>query len=30
MIHGGICSYPAGSQLATAIGFLRTHRGRSR
>jgi lysophospholipase L1-like esterase len=27
MINGGICSYPAGSQLATAIGFLRTHRG---
>jgi lysophospholipase L1-like esterase len=26
MIHGGICSYPAGSQLAEAAGFLRTHR----
>jgi lysophospholipase L1-like esterase len=28
MIHGGICSYPAGSQLAAASGFLRAHRGR--
>ena len=28
MINGGICSYPAGSQLATAVGFLRSHRGR--
>jgi lysophospholipase L1-like esterase len=28
MIHGGICSYPGGSQLAAAIAFLRAHRGR--
>lgn len=28
MIHGGICHYPAGSQLAEAVGFLRAHRGR--
>jgi lysophospholipase L1-like esterase len=28
MIHGGICSYRAGSQLAAAVGFLRAHRGR--
>jgi lysophospholipase L1-like esterase len=27
MIHGGICSYPAGSQLAQAARFLRAHRG---
>jgi lysophospholipase L1-like esterase len=27
MIHGGICSYPAGSQLAEAARFLRAHRG---
>src|SRR6266704_2863528 len=27
MIHGGICRYPAGSQLAQAAGFLRSHRG---
>jgi lysophospholipase L1-like esterase len=27
MIHGGICRYPAGSQLAAAAGFLRAHRG---
>ncbi len=27
MIHGGICSYPAGSQLAQAESFLRSHRG---
>lgn len=27
MIHGGICSYPGGSQLAAAVGFLRAHRG---
>jgi lysophospholipase L1-like esterase len=27
MIDGGICSYPAGSQLAEAVGFLRAHRG---
>ena len=28
MIHGGICSYPGGSQLAAAVRFLRAHRGR--
>lgn len=28
MIHGGICSYPGGSQLAAAEAFLREHRGR--
>src|SRR5262249_38645834 len=28
MIHGGICSYSAGSQLAQAVAFLRSHRGR--
>jgi lysophospholipase L1-like esterase len=28
MIQGGICSYPAGSQLAQATRFLRAHRGR--
>jgi lysophospholipase L1-like esterase len=27
MIHGGICHYPAGSQLAQAARFLRAHRG---
>jgi lysophospholipase L1-like esterase len=27
MTHGGICHYPAGSQLAAATAFLRTHRG---
>jgi lysophospholipase L1-like esterase len=27
MIDGGICSYPAGSQLAEAAGFLHSHRG---
>jgi lysophospholipase L1-like esterase len=27
MIHGGICRYPAGSQLAEAELFLREHRG---
>ena len=27
MIQGGICRYPAGSQLAQAAGFLRSHRG---
>jgi lysophospholipase L1-like esterase len=27
MIGGGICSYPAGSQLAEAASFLRAHRG---
>ncbi len=28
MMHGGICSYPGGSQLAAADAFLRAHRGR--
>jgi lysophospholipase L1-like esterase len=28
MIHGGICSYPGGSQLADAVMFLRAHRRR--
>jgi lysophospholipase L1-like esterase len=28
MIDGGICSYPAGSQLAAAASFLRAHRER--
>jgi lysophospholipase L1-like esterase len=28
MIDGGICSYPAGSQLRQAVAFLRAHRGR--
>ncbi len=27
MMHGGICRYPAGSQLAQARAFLRAHRG---
>ena len=27
MMHGGICHYPAGSQLAAAAAFLRAHRG---
>jgi len=27
MIRGGICRYPAGSQLAQAASFLRAHRG---
>jgi lysophospholipase L1-like esterase len=27
MIDGGICAYPAGSQLAEAVRFLRAHRG---
>lgn len=27
MIHGGICRYPDGSQLADAVSFLRAHRG---
>jgi len=27
MINGGICRYPAGSQLAQAVSFLRGHRG---
>jgi lysophospholipase L1-like esterase len=29
MIHGGICRYPAGSQLGQAARFLRAHRGRT-
>ena len=28
MIHGGICHYRAGSQLAAAVAFLRAHRSR--
>jgi lysophospholipase L1-like esterase len=28
MIHGGICRYPGGSQLAGAVAFLRAHRAR--
>jgi lysophospholipase L1-like esterase len=28
MIHGGICTYPGGSQLATAVRFLHAHRAR--
>src|SRR5215831_9927421 len=28
MINGGICSYPGGSQLATAASFVHAHRGR--
>lgn len=28
MIHGGVCRYPAGSQLRQAARFLRAHRGR--
>jgi lysophospholipase L1-like esterase len=28
MIHGGICHYQGGSQLAAAAAFLRAHRGR--
>lgn len=27
MRHGGICHYPAGSQLADAVAFLHAHRG---
>jgi lysophospholipase L1-like esterase len=27
MMHGGICHYPGGSQLAAAVAFLRAHRG---
>jgi lysophospholipase L1-like esterase len=27
MIHGGICRYQGGSQLAAAVSFLRAHRG---
>ncbi len=29
MIRGGICRYPAGSQLSQAVRFLRGHRGRT-
>jgi lysophospholipase L1-like esterase len=29
MMHGGICQYPAGSQLDQAVTFLRQHRGRT-
>jgi len=29
MINGGICGYPARSQLAQAVSFLRAHRGRT-
>src|SRR5258708_373949 len=29
MIRGGICSYPAGSQLPQAVKVLRAHRGRT-
>src|SRR5258705_5337118 len=29
MIHGGVCPYPAGSQLDQVISFLRSHRGRT-
>src|SRR6476646_1949629 len=28
MINGGVCRYPGGSQLATAVAFLQAHRGR--
>jgi lysophospholipase L1-like esterase len=27
MVHGGICRYAGGSQLAAAVGFLHAHRG---
>jgi lysophospholipase L1-like esterase len=27
MIHGGVCRYQGGSQLAAAVSFLRAHRG---
>jgi lysophospholipase L1-like esterase len=27
MIHGGVCRYAGGSQLNTAVGFLRAHHG---
>jgi lysophospholipase L1-like esterase len=27
MMHGGICRYPGGSQLAAAVAFLRAHHG---
>ena len=30
MMHGGICHYQAGSQLAEAVSFLRAHRGHVR
>jgi lysophospholipase L1-like esterase len=30
MIHGGICRYPGGSQLASAVAFLTAHRGHVR
>ena len=30
MIHGGICAYPGGSQLAAAVRFLLAHPGRVR
>jgi lysophospholipase L1-like esterase len=30
MIHGGICHYPGGSQLAAAVAFLSAHRGQVR
>jgi lysophospholipase L1-like esterase len=30
MIHGGICRYGAGSQLAAAVAFLNAHRGHVR
>jgi lysophospholipase L1-like esterase len=30
MIHGGICHYPGGSQLAAAVAFLTAHRGHVR
>ena len=30
MIHGGICRYPGGSQLAAAVAFLAAHRGHVR
>jgi lysophospholipase L1-like esterase len=29
MIKGGVCPYPAGSQLSQAVQFLRSHRGRT-
>jgi lysophospholipase L1-like esterase len=30
MIHGGMCGYPGGSQLAAAVAFLTAHRGHVR
>jgi lysophospholipase L1-like esterase len=27
MMHGGICRYPGGSQLAAAVAFVRAHQG---